>query len=292
MIPKEILQNVKKIEISTRGLVNEIFSGEYHSAFKGLGMEFAEVREYQPGDDIRKIDWNVTARAGKAYIKSFDEERDLTVMLMVDISQSSQFGTAGRMKGEIAVELAAILAFSAIRNNDKVGLILFTDQVELYIPPRKGRTHVLRVIRELLYFKPQHSGTDIAGALEYLNRVTRRKVTCFIFSDFISDSFRKPLQIANKRHDMIALKITDPREHALPGIGLIEFEDAETGEMVMIDTSDAAFRRTFAGGTEQTDAEREQLFRQIGVDLISIDTDKSYVEPIVRFFRSRDQRGR
>ena len=288
MIPKEIFKKVRQIEIKTRGLVNEVFSGEYHSAFKGRGMEFAEVREYQPGDDIRTIDWNVSARQRKPFVKVFEEERELTVMLIVDISQSSQFGSSERMKGEIAVELAALLAFSAIKNNDKVGLILFTEKIELYIPPQKGKQHVLRVIRELLYFKPSGTGTDLNAALEYLNRVTKRKATCFIISDFISDDFKKSLQIVNKRHDMIAIHIRDPREISLPNVGLIEFEDAETGEVVLLDTSDGMFQDMFSESNEKDDIEKIEFFKQIGVDLINIRTDKSYIDPIVRFFRSRE----
>jgi uncharacterized protein (DUF58 family) len=288
MIPKEIFKKVRQIEIKTRGLVNEVFSGEYHSAFKGRGMEFAEVREYQPGDDIRTIDWNVSARQRKPFIKVFEEERELTVMLIVDISQSSQFGSAERMKGEIAVELAALLAFSAIKNNDKVGLILFTEKIELYIPPQKGKQHVLRVIRELLYFEPSGTGTDLNAALEYLNRVTKRKATCFVISDFISDDFKKSLQIVNKRHDMIAIHIRDPREISLPNVGLIEFEDAETGEVVLLDTGDAMFQEMFSDSNEKDDLDKIEFFKQIGVDLISVRTDKSYIDPIVRFFKSRE----
>jgi uncharacterized protein (DUF58 family) len=290
MIPKEVIKKVKQIEIKTRGLVNDVFSGEYHSAFKGLGMEFADVREYQHGDDIRKIDWNVSARARKTFIKTFDEERELTVMLMVDVSQSSQFGSAERMKGEIAVELAAIFAFSAIKNNDKVGLILFTDTVELFIPPRKGRQHVLRVIRELLYFEPKGKGTNVGAAIEYLNRVVKRKATCFLISDFISSDYKKPLQVANKRHDLVAITIIDPRENSLPNIGLIEFEDAETGEVILIDTGDRSFQSEF---TQTNTAEREErayLFRQTGVDLITIQTNESYVEPIRKFFKKRESK--
>ena len=290
MIPKEILKKVKQIEIKTRGLVNEVFSGEYHSAFKGRGMEFAEVREYQPGDDIRSIDWNVTARARKPFVKVFEEERELTVMLIVDISQSSQFGTTGRMKGEIAVELAALLAFSAIKNNDKVGLILFTDKIELYIPPEKGKKHVLRVIRELLYKKPTGSGTDINLALEYLNRVTKRKATCFLISDFIAEDFKRPLQIANKRHDIVAIYISDPSESHLSNVGLIEFEDAETGEIILLDTGDSNFQNHFAETSEADLEDMDNLFRMVGVDLISIRTDQSYIDPIARFFKKRESK--
>lgn len=292
MIPKEIIKKVKQIEIKTRGLVNEVFSGEYHSAFKGRGMEFADVREYQPGDDIRKIDWNVSARARKTFIKTFEEERELTVMLLVDVSQSSQFGTAERMKGEIAVELAAIFAFSAIKNNDKVGLILFTDDVELFIPPRKGKQHVMRVIRELLYFEPKGRGTNVGAAVEYLNRVVKRKATCFLISDFISDNYKKPLQVANKRHDLVAINVVDPRENTLPSIGLLEFEDAETGEVILIDTADGAFQEKFTATHNEEQEDRNYLFRQTGVDLITVRTDESYVEPIMKFFKKREAKQR
>jgi len=288
MIPKEILKKVKQIEIKTRGIVNDILSGEYHSAFKGQGMEFAEVREYALGDDIRHIDWNVTARAEKPFVKRFEEERELTVMLVVDISKSSQFGTSEQMKGEIAIEIAALLAFSAIKNSDKVGLILFTDRIEKYIPPQKGKGHVLRVIRELLYFKPEGEGTDVAKAVDYLNRVCKKKVTSFILSDFISDDFAKPLQIAGKRHDLIAIKVTDPRESSLPDIGLIEFEDAETGELIILDTSDLAFQENFLQSTMEEKEELDNVLKQIGVDLIHIHTNEPYIHPLVRFFKSRE----
>jgi uncharacterized protein (DUF58 family) len=216
MIPKEILRKVRRIEISTRGLVNEVFSGEYHSVFKGRGMNFAEVREYQFGDDIRSIDWNVTARVGSPYVKVFEEERELTVMLVVDVSGSGDFGTVERMKGEIAVEICALLAFSAIKNHDKVGLIIFSDRIEKFVPPRKGRRHVLRVLRELLYFEPEGHGTDIGMALEYLTHVTKRRAVVFLVSDFLSKDYQRPLSIAGRRHDVVAIKVADPREAELP----------------------------------------------------------------------------
>lgn len=287
---REILKKVKQVEVSTRTVVNEVFSGEYHSVFKGRGMEFAEVREYQPGDDIRTIDWNVSARTGAPFVKMFEEERELTVMLLVDVSSSSNFGTASQFKREVAAELSAVLAFSAIKNNDKVGLIIFSDQIEKFIPPRKGKKHVLRVIREILFHKPQDAATDMATALEYLSRVIKRKSTVFLISDFLTEKFEKALHIANKKHDIIAMSITDPREVTLPNVGLIDLVDAETGEMVTVDTGHAEVRKRFYDSTGNHRAELKKLFRSIGVDHIDILTDRSYVEPITRFFKMREKR--
>lgn len=290
MIPKEILRKVKRIEIQTRGLVNDVFSGEYHSVFKGRGMEFAEVREYQVGDDIRTIDWNVSARMGHTYVKVFEEERELTVMLVVDVSSSGNFGTYERMKGEIAIEICALLAFSAIKNNDKVGLIIFTDRIEKFVPPKKGKMHVLRVLRELLYHKPRGKATNISMALEYLSRVIHRRSVVFLVSDFISDDYQKPLQIANKRHDLVAITITDPREMELPDIGLVELEDAETGEVTLLDTADAITRNMFSAESSKSKEQRDKMLRSMNVDTIDIRTDVSYVEPLIRFFRMRAKR--
>jgi uncharacterized protein (DUF58 family) len=290
MIPKEILKKVKRIEITTRGLVNEVFSGEYHSVFKGRGMEFAEVREYQLGDDIRNIDWNVSARMGHPYVKVFDEERELTVMLMVDVSSSGNFGTSKQMKGEVAAELSAVLAFSAIKNNDKVGLIIFSDKIEKFIPPRKGKQHVLRVIREILYYKPEEAQTDMNVALEYLIRVIKRRSIVFLISDFLTEDYQKALQIANNKHDIITIDILDPREVDLPNVGFIELEDAETGEIIMVDTANSGIRNGFFSESEQERQAREKFFKSIGVDNINIYTNKSYVEPITRFFRMRARR--
>lgn len=290
MIPKEILKKVKRIEITTRGLVNEVFSGEYHSVFRGRGMEFAEVREYQIGDDIRNIDWNVSARMGHPFIKVFDEERELTVMLLVDVSSSGNFGTAGQMKSEIAAELCAVLAFSAIKNNDKVGLMIFSNKIEKFIPPRKGKQHVLRVIREILYFKPEDAQTDLNVALEYLSKVIKRRSIVFLISDFLTENYEKSLQVANRKHDIISISIIDPREIELPNIGFIELEDAETGETIMVDTSSSAIRSSFFSETQQDREEREKFFRSIGVDNINIFTNRSYVEPITKFFRMRAKR--
>ena len=292
MIPKEILKKVRRIEISTRGLVNELFSGEYHSVFKGRGMDFSEVREYQIGDEIRSIDWNVTARTGHPFVKVFREERELTVMLLVDASGSGDFGSLNQAKGEIAVEICALLAFSAIKNNDKVGLIIFTDQVEKFIPPRKGRKHVLRVLRELLYFRPTHKGTDIGAVLEYLNRIQRRRSVTFLVSDFLGENFDKQLRVAGRRHDMIVVRIGDPREEELPRVGLLELEDAESGEHVVVNTSDPRVRTLFRDNVLRRRAVLDQLLRQTGIDRIDIRTDCGYVEPLIRFFQQRARRFR
>lgn len=292
MIPKEVLKKVKRIEIATRGLVNDVFSGEYHSVFKGRGMEFSEVREYQIGDDIRTIDWNVTARQGHPYVKVFEEERELTVMLLVDVSSSGEFGTVTRMKGDIAAEICALLAFSAIKNNDKVGLIIFTDQVEKFVPAKKGKSHVLRVIRETLYHEPRGHQTNIAEALQFLTRVTRRRAVVFLVSDFMSSDYEKALQIANKRHDIVAITVTDPRELDLPNVGFIELEDAETGEVFLVDTYDSDVRGEFKRKTTDSILVREKMFRSLNVDHIDVRTDQSYVEPLIRFFRMRAKRFR
>jgi uncharacterized protein (DUF58 family) len=290
MIPKDVLKKIRRIEIRTKKLVNDLFSGEYHSSFKGQGMEFEEVRQYEPGDDIRLIDWNVTARTGYPHIKKFREERELSVVLLVDASSSGQFGTRERFKNEIAAELSALLAFSAIKNNDKVGMIIFTDSIEKFIPPQKGRAHVLRLIREILYFKPTGRGTDIGGALEYFNRVIKRRSVVFLISDFLSEGFYKPLQIANNKHDIIAVKITDPRETAFDSIGLIELEDAETGEVYMIDTGSKEFRREFAARAQEDTFNLKKGFQLINLDFINIRTDQSYIIPLINFFKMRERR--
>ncbi len=287
MIPTEILKKVKRIELRTRNLVNTIFAGEYHSVFKGKGMAFAEVREYQPGDDVRTIDWNVTARMGDPFVKVFDEERELTVILMVDASASGDFGTVAQMKGEIGAEICALLAFSAIQNNDRVGLIIFTDEVELFIPPKKGKKHVLRVIRELLYFQPSGRSTNIDTALEYLNRVTYRRSVVFLVSDFFASDYEKALRVANRRHDLVAIALEDPREYDLPAIGIVELEDAETGEGIMVDFGDAAVRETFQKLTKKERDDREALFRRMGLDAVNISTQGAYHEPLMQFFRMR-----
>lgn len=288
-IPREILKQVRRIEIRTRGLVNEVFSGEYHSAFKGRGMSFAEVREYQYGDDIRNIDWNVTARSGTPFVKVYEEERELTVMLVVDVSASGQFGSRERLKGELGVEICALLAFSAIKNNDKVGLIIFSDRIEKFVPPRKGRRHVLRVLRELLYHEPEGRGTDIEGALEYLTHVQRKRAVAFLVSDFQDRGFERALAVAGRRHDMVAIRIGDRREEELPPVGLVELEDPETGERVVVNTSDPDFRRTFSEEVRRTRVDLDRSLRRSKVDVIDIVTGRPYVRPLMRFF---DERGR
>jgi len=290
LIPRQIIQKIRQIEIRTKHLVNDVFSGEYHSVFKGRGMEFAEVREYEPGDEIRSIDWNVTARLGRPYIKRFTEERELTVILMADVSGSGNFGTVNQMKGEITAEICALLAFAAIQNNDRVGLLMFTDQVEKFIPPKKGRTHILRVIREVLYTQPEHTGTDIAQALDYLNRLLTRRCIVFIISDFLASDYVKPLRVASKRHDVVAVTVTDPRELDLPGIGLIELEDAESGEEVLVDTSDETWRRQYNEYNAAIRSDRDQQFRVTGVDAIHIRTDQPYIDPLLQFFKLRERK--
>ena len=290
MIPKDILKKIQQIQIHTRRLVNEAFVGEYHSVFKGRGMEFDEVREYQPGDEIRTIDWNVTARMGRPFIKRYVEERELTVMLLVDVSASGNFGSIRHLKNEVATEICAILALSAIKNNDKVGMIMFTDKIEKFIPPKKGPKHVLRVIRELLCAQPTGKGTNISVALEYLNKITHRRTISFIVSDFIANDYAHAVRIANKRHDMIAITIVDPREQELPNVGFIELRDAESDEILLLDTADSLARREFGALNNRRRLEQSRLFRSMGVDEILINTNRHHVEPIVRFFRMREKR--
>ena len=290
MIPKELLKKVRQIQIRTRRTVNDVLAGQYHSAFRGRGMEFEEVREYQPGDEVRDIDWNVTARMGRPFVKKFVEERELTVMLVVDASASSQFGSRRQFKSELAAELCAVLAFSAIRNKDKVGLIVFTDRIETFVPPAKGSRHVLRVIREILYFQPRGKKTDISLALEYLNKVTRRKTVSFLVSDFKSAGFEKALKIAGKRHDLIAVMIKDPREEELPAVGFVEFKDAETGEEILVDTSDRNLRRLFEKLSREEDEGISRLFRGSSVDCIKVSTARPYEAALLRFFHERERR--
>ncbi|MCK4606068.1 MAG: DUF58 domain-containing protein [candidate division Zixibacteria bacterium] len=290
MIPAEVLKKIRRIEIRTKKLVNDLFSGEYHSTFKGQGMEFEEVRQYEPGDDIRLIDWNVTARTGYPHIKKFKEERELSVVLLFDASSSGRFGTRERFKSETAAEMSALLAFSAIKNNDKVGMIIFTDRIEKFIPPKKGRAHVLRLIREILYFRPEGTGTDISGALEYFNKVIKRKSVVFLVSDFLSEGFYQALRIANNKHDVIAVKITDPRETRFDNVGLIELEDAETGEVLMVDTGSREFRREFAARADEDVTTLSKGFQLIDLDFINIRTDQSYIVPLINFFKKREGR--
>ena len=290
MIPKELLRTVRRIQIRTSRLVNDVLAGQYESVFKGRGMEFKEVREYQPGDEIRFIDWNVTARMDRPYVKLFAEERELTVMLVVDASGSGMFGTGDKLKNELAAELCAVLAFSAIKNNDKVGLIMFTDEVEKYVPPKKGRTHVLRVVREVLYFEPRGTGTNIPAALDFLNRVTTRRCVVFLVSDFMAEGFERTMRIANKRHDFIAITVTDPREMELPDVGMIELMDAETGELTLVDAHDRRVRRAFRLKNAQRVATRKELFQSTDVDVIDVFTDKPYADVLYKFFRMRERR--
>ncbi len=290
MSTSALLKKVRKIEIKTKGLSNHIFAGEYHTAFKGKGMAFSEVREYQPGDDIRAIDWNVTARYNAPFVKVFEEEREMTVMLLVDVSASGNFGTKEQFKRELATEIAAILAFSAIKNNDKVGVIFFTDKIEQFIPPKKGKSHILRIIREVLAFNPEGKGTDIAGALEYFNSVIKKRSICFILSDFISKKFDKPLKIASRKHDLVALRIHDKREDSLPNVGLLPMQDAETEEMVFVDTSSNNIRDIFMKNRASNITSLKKLLPSSGVDLIDISTGTDYVRPLINFFKTRGER--
>ncbi|MCA9399698.1 MAG: DUF58 domain-containing protein [Candidatus Omnitrophica bacterium] len=296
MIPKDLFKKIRRIEISTQRLVTDVFAGQYHSVFKGQGIEFDEVREYQMGDDVRTIDWNVTARTGQVHVKKFIEERELTVMIMVDASRSTFFGSVNASKHQLAAEISCLLALSAIRNNDKVGLIIFSDRIEKFIAPRKGRRHVLRIVREVLYFKPEGRNTDIIGALDYLNKVTTRRTITFLISDFFDQEntakgqLKKILSVANKRHDMTAITLNDPREEHLPACGLLTLEDAETGQMMTIDTSNHALRQQYEERNKARLNERRQMFRSIGVDSVDISTDSSYADEMAKFFIKRKRR--
>lgn len=293
----ELLKKVRKIEIKTRGLSNQIFSGEYHSAFKGRGMAFSEVREYQPGDDIRAIDWNVTARFNSPFIKIFEEERELTVMLLVDVSASENFGTQKQLKKDLLTEICAVLAFSAIQNNDKIGVILFSDKIEKFIPPKKGRSHILRIIRELINFTPESTGTDIELALRYFTNVIKKKSIAFLISDFIDNELTKEgkrdsdaLKIANKKHDLVALRITDKREKELPDVGLIHALDAETGKLRWIDTSNPQVRQQYSKASTKRDARLKELFTRSGIDSATIGTSESYIKPLMNLFKKRESK--
>lgn len=288
MIPNEILAKVRQIEIYTHRLVNDVMAGSYHSTFKGRGMEFEDVREYNPGDDVRSIDWNVTARTGAPYIKRFREERELTVMLMVDLSGSTDFGTADMTKGELAAEICALLAFSAIKNNDRVGLLIFTDRIEKFIPPKKGKNHVLRVVREVLFHKAMHRGTSVPTAVEHVMKVLKRKSVVFLLSDFLPGAgLRRPLSALNNRHDLIALRISDDREQELPAMGLVQFHDPETGQVIFVDTYDANFRRKYKQVTGKAVREVEHLFKQLKIDSVDVRTGKPYIEAMVQLFKRR-----
>ncbi|MCK9181681.1 MAG: DUF58 domain-containing protein [Fibrobacteraceae bacterium] len=288
MLSKDILKTVNRIELSVRGPLDAMMAGAYHSSFKGNGVEFSEVREYVPGDDVRTIDWNVTARMGTPYIKKFVEERELTLMLMVDASSSSEFGSGKEMKGEVMATLTALLAFAAIKNNDKVGLLIFTDQVELFIPPAKGRKHVLRLIREILYFKPTHNKTNLQVALEYVGGILNHRAMVVVMSDFQDVGFEKAFKILCKRHDMLAVSVTDPRESELPPVGLVEFEDPETGETMLVDTGDASFREAFAREAKRTQKATKEIFQKMSVDYVRCeihDEFKDTVAPLIEHFR-------
>jgi uncharacterized protein (DUF58 family) len=290
MLTSEQIKAVRKIQIRTSHLVSDLFAGQYQSVFKGHGMEFAEVRQYMPGDDVRTIDWNVTARTGVPHVKRFTEERELTVMLLVDASASTHFGTVKQLKSEMAAELAALFAFSAITNNDKVGLVMFSDHVELALPPKKGTRHVLRVIREVLSFAPQGRGTDVSAALEHLNHASKRRCVTFVISDFLDTHARLALKIANRRHDVIAVVLDDPRDLSLPDVGLVELEDAERGDRILIDTGDPRVRRDFEKRAQQARRERDRMLRGVDVDAITVRTDRPYTEALLRFFHMRERR--
>lgn len=287
METSELLKKVRKIEIKTRGLSNQVFAGEYHSAFKGRGMTFSEVREYQYGDDIRNIDWNVTARFSHPYVKIFEEERELTVMLLIDLSDSKEFGTQQQLKRELMTELAAVISFSAIQNNDKIGVIFFSDKIEKYIPPKKGRKHILHIIREVIDLRPENKGTNIAEALRYLTNVQKKKTTSFILSDFIDNGFNDALKIANHKHDVIALHVFDKREKTLPNVGLIRMRDAETNQFMWIDTSSAKVRKQYEKTWNEALEILKDTFTHAGVDNAQLATDEDYVKPLLQLFKQR-----
>jgi uncharacterized protein (DUF58 family) len=287
MDQKELLKKVRKLEIKSRGLSAQLFSGQYHSAFKGRGMSFSEVREYQAGDDVRTIDWNVSARLNHPYVKVFEEERELTIMLVVDVSGSKDFGTQGQFKIELVTEVCAVLAFSAMQNNDKIGVIFFSDRIEKYIPPKKGKSHVLRIIRELIDFKPEHQGTQVGQALKFLTNVIRKRCTAFVLSDFYSPDFEDSIKLANKKHDIVALRVADPRELSLPDVGLMKVKDAETGESFWVDSSDKALRKSFEIQAKKHEDQLKTTFSRAGVDTALLRTDQSYIQPLSNLFKKR-----
>ena len=295
MLPRELIRKIRRIEISTNRLVSDQLAGQYVSVFKGRGMAFDEVRKYMPGDDVRLIDWNVSARMNDAYVKLFVEERELTVVLLVDLSASGRFGTTKDRKQEVMAEIAAAIAFSAIKNNDRVGLILFSDRIEKYVPPKKGRKHVLRVIMEILHARPEGRGTDLTVALDYMGKVTRHGSVAFLISDFIADGYERAVKVAVARHDLVPICVTDPREESLPKIGVTLVEDLETGELVLVDTDDPAVRRQYERRVKALRAERERLFRRLRMDFVNISTDAPegrYEDPLIKFFRIRARRAR
>ena len=285
----ELLKKVRKIEIKTKGLSKQMFSGEYHSAFKGRGMSFSEVRSYQFGDDVRNIDWNVTARTGIPFVKIFEEERELTVMLLIDVSQSAYFGTVNQFKQGIITEISAVLSFSAIQNNDKVGVIFFTDKIEKFIPPKKGRSHILRIIRELIDFHPDDTGTNLGEALRYFNNVVKKRSICFVLSDFMTKNYEAPLRIASRRHDLVGVHIYDPCEEEMPNIGLVRAKDAETGELAWLDTSSPYTRKQHAEWFEENFSYFKSTFAKSGTDFVSIRTDENYVTSLLKFFKKRSK---
>ena len=292
MLTSELVRKIRRIEISTRRVVHDNFAGRYHSVFKGQGMEFDEVRPYNPGDDVRRIDWNVTARTGSPYVRRYHEERETTVMLALDASGSSDFGSAGRLRRELAAEMAAVLSYAATTNNDKVGLLIFTDGVELLVPPRKGKRHVLRLIRDVLVFEPRGRGTDIGLALDTVNRVLKRQSIVFVVSDFLADveSYGRSLAVTNRRHDVVAIHLSDPMESEVADVGLLSLQDAETGEMMLVDTSDPAWRKLYAGRTARAETDRKTLMARAGVDRITVAPDLDYVSGLMAFFTARARR--
>lgn len=292
MLPAEIIRQIRRIEIRTKRLVTDVFAGNYKSTFKGKGMEFFEVREYYPGDDIRNIDWNVTARMGSPYVKKFAEERELTVMILFDASASNDFGTKNRIKRELGAEIGSVLLFCTLRNNDRAGLIIFTDEVEMFVPPRKGISHVLRAIREFVYFQPTGKKTDLKQALEFFSGVARKRSILFVISDFMTTGYEKTMQVLNKKHDVVAIRVLDPREFELVSVGIVEVEDPETGEIAFVDTYDTGFRKSFVELTMKRFEEQEIFFRKSGIDFIDIRTDKPYINPLVKFFAMRARRMR
>jgi len=292
MLTSELIKKIRKIEITTSRAVNDVLAGQYHSVFKGRGMAFDEVRPYQPGDDIRVIDWNVTARMNDLFVKQFIEERELTVMLLVDASNSQSFGTRRQFKSELAAEISGLLAFSAITNNDRVGLLIFTDRVERFLPPKKGKKHVLRVISEILSFNPTHRGTNISAALEFLSRVSKRKSVAFLISDFMTSGYDSALKVAHRRHDLVSIVLHDPLETKLPNVGVVAFQDAESGEVVLFDTGSRKARRLVAEQVEQSRQAQRRLFKQLKMDFVELSTDQDYLRPLVMFFKHRAARMR
>ena len=291
-IAPEVLNQVKRIELKTRGLVDALFSGEYRSVFKGQGMEFAEVREYLPGDEVRSIDWNVTARMNRPFVKRYIEERELTVVLALDVSGSERFGTVRRFKSDLLTEFAAVVAMAAVRNNDRVGIVFFTDRVEHVVPPRKGKRHVLRIVRDLLAFQPKHTGTDLNAVLEHLQRTLHQHTVVFLVSDFIAEGYEHALKVLGRRHDIVAVTLNDPAELALPDVGVARLHDPETGEYVEVDTGDRAVRGAYTERVTTEVAARQRLLRRAGVDEIQLETGRPVIEPILKFFRTRETRAR